>query len=179
MKKSNMKESYFNWMLDTVKVNERRLPYERLLRYLYDRPFDFTIGLDSNRAEDGINLRYHFARERGYSDPEIASYLDDRPCSVLEMMVALSIRCENIMENLDIGDRTSYWFWEMIKSLGLISMCDYRYDVCYVESAISCFLNHQYHRNGKGGLFTVHHSHRDMRSMEIWYQMCQYLNEQE
>lgn len=50
----------------------------------------------------------------------IASYLDNRPCSVLEMIIALAIRLEeHIMDDPDIGNRTGQWFWDMIVSLGL------------------------------------------------------------
>ena len=81
--------------------------------------------MDADRAEDGINLRYRFGYENGYESAMIASYLDDRPCSVLEMMVALSMKMEEqIMDDPDIGDRTSVWFWKMIDNLGLGTMHD-------------------------------------------------------
>ena len=77
------------------------------------------IPMDGNRAEDGIDLRYRFGHEQHYSDAMVASFLDDRPCSVLEMMIALSIRCEeHIMDDPDVGNRTGQWFWSMIASLG-------------------------------------------------------------
>ena len=131
--------------------------------------------MDSNRAEDGINLRYRFGYENGYEDFMISACLDDKSCSVLEMLVALAIRCEeHIMEDSDIGDRTGEWFWIMIENLGLRSMNDARFDRAYVDETIDIFLNREYKRNGEGGLFIVD-AQRDLRHVEIWYQMCLYL----
>jgi hypothetical protein len=151
--------------------------YERrLLTHLHEVDFTYTIPMDGNRAEDGINLRYRFGRECGYDDAMIATYLDDRPCSVLEMMVALALRCEeHIMDDPDVGDQTARWFWIMVDSLGLNSMTGNRYNKRYVDTTIDIFLNREYKPNGEGGLFTVNRGDRDMRSIEIWYQMCWYL----
>ena len=134
--------------------------------------------MDGNRAEDGVELRYRFGSECGFDNSAVADCLDDKDCSVLEMMVALAIRCEeHIMDNPDIGDRTGKWFLDMIVNLGLEKMTDDRFDKRYVERILHRFLNREYGRNGDGGLFTVHHSRIDMRSVEIWYQAMWYLDE--
>ena len=133
--------------------------------------------MDGNRAEDGIDLRYRFGREYSYPDAMIASYLDDRPCSILEMMTALAIRCEeHIMDDPDIGNRTGQWFWSMLVNLGLGSMYDAKFDRYRVDRILERLLDREYGRNGKGGLFTVNNG-RDMRTTEIWYQMNYYLSE--
>lgn len=95
----------------------------------------------------------------------------------LEMMTALAIRCEeHIMGDPDIGDRTGQWFWSMLSNLGLGSMSDTNFDKYRVDMALERFLERDYQRNGKGGLFTVNNG-RDMRATEIWYQMNYYLSE--
>lgn len=177
MTKAEVKRRYFNWMYQIVcSSRSKSVSYRELLSYLHDRPFTWSIGMDGNRASDGIDLRYRFGRERGIGDPIIADALDDRPCSVLEMMVALSIRCEeHIMEDSDLGDRTGQWFWNMIISLGLGAMPDSRFDEVRADEVIDRFLARDYERNGKGGLFTVEHPKRDLRNVEIWYQMHAYL----
>ena len=135
----------------------------------------FLLPKDENRAEDGIALRYRFAY--GYHSPASAETFLDGPCSVLEMMVALAIRCEEtIMDNPLIGDRTGQWFWGMIVSLGLGSMMDDRFDEDYVDFVINRFLNREYEPNGKGGLFTIKNCVQDLRDVEIWYQICWYLD---
>lgn len=178
MTQDTLNNLYFEWMFSLVCNSDKRLSYRKLLYFLHSTNFDYTIPMDGNRAEDGINLRYRFGSEEGYEDAMIASYLDNRPCSVFEMMVALCIRCEEkIMCDPDIGDRTGQWFWNMINNLGLSIMTDARYDRNYVANRVNRFLNREYERNGKGGLFTIHNCREDMRQIEIWYQMCWYLDD--
>lgn len=64
--------------------------------------------------------------------------LDD---SVLEMLIALSIRLEeHIMDDPEIGDRTGQWFWNMITNLGLGSMDDRKFNENRVEDIVTRFL---------------------------------------
>ena len=134
--------------------------------------------MDANRAEDGENLRYRFAYEKSYDDRMIADILDDRPCSVLEMMAALSLRCEeNIMDDPDSGNRIGKWFFDMISSLGLYDMYDSRFDRRKTDDVIRIFLSHEYAPNGRGGLFTIESCSKDLRNVDIWRQMCWHLND--
>lgn len=169
---------YFNWMYDLV-CGERypkQISYRKLLMHLHDVEFTYSIPRDANRAHDGIDLRRRFEMIMGFGYEGVSDYLEG-PCSVLEMMVALAIRCEeNIMDDPSIGDRTGQWFWGMITNLGLGPMIDDRYDDQFVEETLERFLNRDYEPNGKGGLFTVRDYRRDMRTVEIWYQLCWYLD---
>lgn len=175
-----LNELYFDWMYELVCVDEyARVPkYRKLLRYLHGVEFVYILPMDGNRAEDGISFRYRFGYECGYEDAMVAAYLDTEPCSVLEMMMALAMRCEeHIMENPEVGNRMGVWFWNMIVSLGLGHMDDSNFDERYAEKVVSRFLDRKYDRNGKGGLFTVENIDKNMRSIDIWYQMCWYLND--
>lgn len=179
MTEHELKTRYFNWMYRLVCNDEysRGLSYRKLLRHLHKTEFFYSIPMDGNRAEDGMDLRYRFGYEHSYAGPMIASYLDCLPCSVLEMMVALSIRCEEIMEDPKVGDRTGQWFWNMIVNLGLGSMNDQRFNSARVDDILTRFMNRKYGSCGEGGLFTVRHPNQDLRSVEIWYQMNWYLDE--
>lgn len=171
----NLKEQYFNWMKNKVcdGVISRNNSYRKLLAYLYAVDFNWTLDKDINRAQDGKDLRWTFAYEKG-----IRSYDElEGPCSVLEMIVALSIRCEEFMDDPEIGDRTSQWFWKMITNLGLGGMTDRRFDEKHVEYVVDRFMNREYEADGRGGLFTVSHPDFDMRDVEIWVQMSWYLDE--
>lgn len=180
MVKNDIAREYLGWMTQIICDGQpyKRTAYSQLLRRLYDTDFTYKIPMDGNREQDGIDLRYRFGLENGYGSVIIADILDIHPCSVLEMMVALSIRCEeHIMSDPDIGDRTGEWFWKMMVSLGLEDMDDVSFDGRHVDGVLSRFLDRQYKRNGQGGLFTIEDSKRDMRTIEIWYQMCWYLDE--
>lgn len=178
MVRDDVLNEYFNWMCQLVSDKQHigDCSYRKLLSKLHNIPFTYTIDMDGNRAADGIDLRYRFGYERNYEDYIIASYLDDKPCSVLEMIVALALRCETIMEDPDYGDRTGEWFWGMIESLGLESMDDTSFNRDYVDDVIDIFLSRDYGRDGRGGLFTIKHPKRDLRTVEIWYQMNWYLD---
>ncbi len=177
MTKEVLQSKYFDWMYDLA-VGDRYLSYRKLLKKLDDTQFTWTIPMDGNRAEDGIDLRYRFGRMNDYPDAMIASLLDDRPCSVLEMMIALAVRCEeHIMYDPDVGDRTRHWFLGMIQSLGLNHMTDRNYIPEYVEDTIRRLLNREYEPDGRGGLYTIPGYDGDLRNIDIWYQMCWYLNE--
>jgi len=176
MTSNKLNKKYFEWMYQLV-CNNKRLSYRKLLSYLHNVEFIYIIEMDSNRAEDGIDLRYRFGYEQGYDNQMIFTLLDNQPCSVLEMLIALAIRCEeHIMSNMN-DNRTELWFWNMINNLGLGSMDDSNFDEDYVEDVVSRFLYRKYKPNGEGGLFTVKHCKSDLRNVEIWYQMCWYLNE--
>ena len=143
--------------------------------FLHKTEFIWIIPKDENRAHDGIDMRYRFALEKGYND-YIVKYLKG-PCSILEMMLALATRCEeNIMDDPNIGDRTGQWFWGMIVNLGLGSMYDEEFDKREAIEIIDRFLDRKYEPNGKGGLFTIRNCDRDIRKIEIWYQLRWYLD---
>ena len=175
MTQETLRDEYFDWMYDLV--CDGSVSYRRLLKHLYSIDFTYTVPMDGNRFEDGVNLRYRFAYENDYDYSIASRYLDNKPCSVLEMMVALAHRCEEqIMDNPEFGDRTYYWFEAMLESLGLMSMTDFKYDQRRVDDVISRFLNRDYEPSGRGGLFTIDNCRRDMRSVDIWYQMCWFLD---
>ena len=180
MMKDELVNEYFEWLYQLVcdEKYSKRLSYRKLLGQLHSIPFSYLVSMDGNRAEDGIDLRYRFGYEQEHEPRLIAVYLDTEPCSVLEMMVALALRCEDhIMTDPDIGDRTGQWFWNMIVSLRLGHMNDTNFDKGIVTNSIQRFLNREYDRNGNGGLFSVKTNQHDMRTEEIWYQMCWYLGE--
>ena len=167
---------YFEWLWNFTKCRGHS-QNRKITTLLHNIEFRYSIPMDANREEDGIDLRYRFITEVGIPKnyQEVYGYLDG-PCSVLEMMIALAIRCEeSIMDDPDIGDRTSEWFWLMMKNLGLDYMSDRKFDRDIAEEKISIFLDRRYKRNGEGGLFVVN-GRRDLRKVEIWYQMCWYLD---
>lgn len=176
--RDTIENEYFDWLCHLVCGGDhlRLESYYNLLYTLHDREFTWQIYNDENRAEEGISLRSRFAADRGYGTNRIFVRLS-WPCSILEMMAALSVRCEeNIMDDPTIGDRTIQWFWGMIRSLGLMGMHDRYFDANKVERILDTFLGRRYKRNGEGGLFTIKKCDSDLRDVEIWHQLCWYLD---
>ena len=177
MTNDSVNRAYFNWICDTV-CNDRYIEgfsYRKLLSCLHDIEFTYLFPKDGNRADDGIKLRYRFAyTHAGIEDAE--RYIRGR-CSVLEMMVALAIRCEeDYMDDPTVGDRTAQWFWCMVNTLGLGDMYDRLFDEDYVLDVVHRFLRRDYQPDGRGGLFKIRNCDCDLRDVEIWHQMMWYLN---
>ena len=167
---------YFEWLYDYVCTGRShdKVSYRKLLEYLHQVEFIFSIPNDINRARDGVDLRYRFAMEM--DDERIMDVLDG-PCSVLEMMIALAIRCEEtIMDNTSYGNRTGQWFWNMMANLGIGPMFDEAFNAEFVEKTIDIFLRRDYEPDGKGGLFYIKGCEDDLREFEIWTQLCWYLD---
>ena len=177
MTKDDVKNEYFEWLYDLVCKNRYSGAdsFRKLLMYLHGIEFTFTIPMDENRALDGVSLRWQYICDMDYHT-DILDDLDG-PCSVLEMMVALAFKCEGFMDDPSIGDRFTLWFWHMIVSLGLGGMRDDMFNKRKAENCIVRFLNRDYEPNGKGGFFTIRNCDRDLRHVEIWHQMCWYLDE--
>lgn len=170
-----LRDRYFQWMCDILSMPQQK-SYKKLLEFLHSTEFYYTIGMDSNRMEDGIDMRYYFGGLHRISDARIANELDIVPCSVLEMMFALAFRCEtHITYCPELGDRTAKWFWVMIDSLGLGDMYDERFDKRIAQDKIDIFLKREYTHDGEGGLFHIENCEYDLRSVEIWYQLMWYL----
>lgn len=174
-----IKDEYFKWLYERVCKGRAHsnASYTKLFIFLHQVEFTFDILRDENRAEDGIYLRYRFAIENNYDDTRAVENILDGPCSVLEMLVALAIRCEEtIMDDSRYGDRTGQWFWSMMSNLGISHMYDERFNEELAKERVYRFLDRQYEPDGKGGLFYIPMCEDDLRNVEIWSQLCWYLD---
>lgn len=151
-----------------IDVTSNGRSYTKVLKRLFDTPFEYTIYMDKNRYSDGLSLRARL----GFED------IEDE-CSVLEMMVALALRIEeDLMTDPKYGDRTPQWFWKMFASLGLIRYDNDHYDEETVDGIVDDFIDREYAPNGKGGLFTFRQKTiYDPREAEIWDQAMWWISE--
>ena len=174
--RDRINDEYFEFLCELIDSDRfsKRVSYRKVLMRLHDIEFTWFVPYDDNRADDGIQLRRRFALIR--NDMSLSSHISG-PCSVLEMMVALAVRCEEtIMDDALMGNRTGQWFWGMIHNLGLSPMSDSKFDRDYVDYVIARLLNREYESDGEGGLFRVKNCDRDMRTVEIWCQLSWYLD---
>ena len=64
----------------------------------------------------------------------------------------------------------------MITNLGLGGMMDESFDESKARRVINRFLNREYEPDGRGGLFRIKNCKRDLTDVEIWFQLCFYLD---
>lgn len=170
-------DEYLKWLIKQTNPSESVSgSYDKLLKRMHETTFIFSVHNDRNRALDGMNLRIRFADETGISEAILKRDIYG-PCTVLEMMVALAIRCEeSIMSDDSLGNRTSVWFWTMVENLGLLDQTDDQYNEGVVDDILYRFLLRKYSADGTGGLFHIENPPKNLRRAEIWYQMNWYMS---
>lgn len=168
-------EAYFQWLyhfigvLSDLNINNT---HWLLAEQLHNKTFEWSVSNDDNRAMDGIQLRETFFKETGVSVVN-----SDRPCSFLEMLIALAIRM-NFEENVDPQFGVGVWFWRMMENVGLDEFNDDMYTSAQdardlVDGIVDNITYRNYNQNGAGGLFPLQHMNHqeDQRNVELWYQM--------
>lgn len=180
-----LRNRYMKWLIELIDnvPNVRWSDYTLLLDELHRTTFiwlDDTpeLAMDENRAKDGLYLRELFDCETGY---DISDYYDEigKNCSVLEMMIGLSMRIENqIMgEGEELYGR---WFWYMIKNIRLAKMTDWAYNEQKVRSILRDLLYRNVTKKVTTFFFNCHSSEKTVTfwaGMQIWDQMNFWLNE--
>lgn len=167
-------ELYFRWLYSQVgllKTKDPKKTYWSLLKLLHQKEFVWFVPNDDNRLEDGRDLRNQLIIDEDLTN------LDDEwmnlGCSMLEMLVALSNKCA-----FEGGRTTRHWFWKLMENLGLRECTD---SSGFIHSDVDDILNEviwrTYEADGHGGLFPLKHPKKDQRGVEIWYQMCAYILE--
>ena len=174
---------YFDWICTTAFPNKfDRDRYSKVLEFLHNTVFEYTLGLDANRKCDGIDLRYHFSCETNIPNHIVDSNFNNQICSVLEMMVALAKRFDNnVMYDITYGDRSALWFQIMFSNLGLDRFDNSIWNdqvANIVANILHRFFTRTYNPDGSnGGLFIIRNLSLDMRNIQIWDQMSIYINE--
>ena len=174
-------DDYFNWLINYIggPNDASVLKNSLLLDILYNRIFvwdDINVPMDRNRATDGLDLRHRFIvfSNNIYQQHEVDSPHTTNTCSILEMLIALAIRCEGSIMGDNETDNTAKWFWIMIDNLGLRE-CK---DEGFINYILDNFEHRTYDFDGKNGcLFPIEQPREDLRTVEIWYQMCWWLNQ--
>ena len=163
--------TYFEWLSAMLITDSNiRDSYQKVLLGLFETPFEYSIKYDENRADDGEQLRSMYEEETGEWCNNYSS------CSVLEMLGALALRWETeFMYDPEEGNRTSVWFMEMLENMGLLGMDDWHFDYDRFEEIMDRLNNRRYDRDGYGGPFYIANFGRDMRKMELWYQLNFYI----
>ena len=163
---------YFDWLYFMVVPNPSRNQFRKLLTMLHSMEFRYFVEYDENRASDGENLRWYYVDDGG-SDTILKW---KQPCTVLEMIISLAMHMDDIVGDTDGGLDIKHFFWLMLDNLDLGWMTDDKYEKAYVYGKVSMFLNRDYEPDGEGNIIHIPDCKDDLRDVEIWWQMCWYLD---
>lgn len=168
-------DAYLRWLYSQVASVRHKDPsrtFWSLFRLLYTKEFVGYIPNDDNRVEDGRALRYEFVEEtRTHVDQEWL----DLPCSMFEMLIGLSRRLAFEADGQPRG-----WFWHLMTNIGL-QKCNDAFLITdvqlqQVDQILDIVIWRRYDADGHGGLFPLKKMpSRDLREVELWYQMSAYL----
>lgn len=127
--------------------------------------------MDENRALDGTSLRERFTEDTG----EVIK--EKGPCNCLEMIVALSIRCDRDIMGEKGCDNPGQWFWDILCNLRLDEYPNTKFNPEKVKSITRKMVFRKYDFSGLGGMFPLKNPKIDQRNVEIWYQLNSWLGE--
>ena len=160
-------EQYFEWLL--FKVTDPKQPREFGMMYkeLASTPFEARVGRDSNLIEHCEYMRQDYYDEAEFMHQNYD--IEDGPITLLEIMVNLSIKAEDIMQGFD-GVNCERWFNDMLENSGLIFYTDHRFSTVGARHKIKKIIDRTYEWNGRGGLFyiPVLDEKNDLREVELW-----------
>lgn len=165
-----IEEEYFDWLCAKVLSHQDR-SYRDLLEILHRTEFVWVVLGDRNREEGGRELKTDFLRD--------TNYMRDRswfecPSSVLEVLLKFA-HVAAFQTDMPVKD----WFWRFIANLELEEYKNLSEDdVSVIQEILNTFIWRTYRPNGCGGLFPMRFPKHDQRKVEIWYQFCEYVEEQ-
>lgn len=172
-------DGYFLWLCSLVNADMTR--YSELLWTLHEMDFVWILELDESRSVDGLDLRREYFELCPDEDWIIVL---EKGCSVLEMLIALARRIEGVLGDINTGDRTRVWFWEMLRNLGLKPYSNIRleYDedgseLMDVQLILSKWMNREFDIDGTGSIFPLMNPVHNQLERSIVYQMYDYLIE--
>lgn len=173
----NEYDDYFLWLCDLVNADLDR--YSELLFHLHDTDFVWCLELDESRANEGLDLRKEYYELCG--DDWVM--LMEKSCSVLEMLIALARRMDDMLVEDYTSSRVPVWFWEMVKNLGLKKFTDFAFlnatddDLYEFEMILHVWMHREFEFDGEGSLFPLRNCGSDQRDATIIMQLNEYVLE--
>lgn len=164
-----MSEKYFNALVELINGCD----YKLLLKELHKIHFYPKVSMDKNRIYEVV----HEMRPQFHNPPKTEWV------SIFEIFVLLALKYEEFSERPGVPDRTATWFWCFMVNCGLNSFDDLYFTnnkeevLNHVLKWASDFNNRNYGRDGRGSPFPLKNPPKDMRKIELFYQLSWYFNE--
>lgn len=159
---------YFDWLCAKVKT-DRNANYLELFRIMHTYEFVPMNSSDENRVEDAKELRELFLSDIGVGGTDWLG----QEASIFEVLIAFSERA-----SFQIDMTPQEWFWQFVTNLRLETYSRVtRQDRRTIDDILHRFVMREYEPNGDGGLFPLRRPKNDQRKVEIWYQFCEYVED--
>lgn len=167
-------EKYFQWLMSFVDIDAPLPPSEKhtlLAQQLHETPYEWYIEMDSNRALDGVDMRYDFAES---IDVDLRS-VPLNGSSLLEVLVALALKAAYLSDGLIYLDTPQKWMEEMLTNVGLYEYTDDSYDPKAVTK-ISRQIMVKTLRSKSNYIFPKSiFTDDELYNHELWYQLNYYI----
>lgn len=186
-KTDNLSEIYLEWLLGLINAdNYKGKSYIKLCSLLNKVPFEPIIKLDENRLSDVHSLlreTYIQSQSDWYrlNGCDIIMELPTWPVSFLELIISLAMRIDlDFMREINGIDNTRIYFWILVRNLGILEYDDEHWGedaIISIVNRLNIVQDRKYDFNGNGGLFPLEHAEMDQRNVQIWNQLCQFVNQ--
>ena len=173
-------QEYFEYLAGMVFDVDSDIPsqtYWCMLGQLHKTPYVWYIPNDDNRAMDGKDFRYEF------EPTSTQGWLYNEPCSFLEMLLGVARRMDFLLgEDLEgVKNYVGYYARELLRNCQLLHISDAEWtdeSEAEIDAVLERIMEHKYNYRGQGGLFPIAKPvGRDMRAVEIWDQLCAYIED--
>ena len=182
----NLSELYLVWLLNLINAdNYKGKSYIKLCSLLNKVPFEPVIKLDENRLSDVQSLlreTYIQSQSEWYrlTNDDIME-LPTWPVSFLELIISLAMRIDlDFMREINGIDNTRIYFWVLVRNLGILEFDDEHWGedaIISIVNRLNIVQDRKYDFNGNGGLFPLENAEMDQRNVQIWNQLCQFVNQ--
>lgn len=178
-----IKTAYMNWLLSLIGGRS----YFHLCKELHKTIFRWHVSNDDNRIDDarGLKERFVWTIYQAPANRVIMQWIEG-PCSVFEVLVALSERMADQLDELTgSGGHPEKCFVEFLVNLRLGGFTDGQSPNGFsaiqelrIGDICQRLVERTYDADGRGGLFPLKKwPRKDRRDVELWYQMMDYLAE--
>ena len=145
--------------------------YDYAIEELWSTPFRWNVDLDERRVRDAeYYIRSQFDKDGILDENHV-------PISTLEVLIAMSYRCEHDVMGTR-GDGSFYeWFWIFFKNLGLKRYDDRHFDQDAVDDIIDRWLDGDIGERGDGSPFLFETPVKNPELLGNWNLMNRFLSD--
>ena len=118
-------------------VRKYKREYNLLFDDLFSIEFRWHVALDAKRIDDAE----YYIRDK-FDDGTLEKL--GCPVSVLEVLLAMSYRCEHDVMGSRGDSKFYFWFWEFLENFGLLEFSDDLYEKDAVFSIVNDWLDDRY-----------------------------------